>query len=168
METMKGNKSRHYYGLYRNFCGGITLICLTAGSLYLSGCASERGYRSEPYSRSERAGIEERWGVKVEGIRLASAGYMLDFRYRVTDPEKALPLFDRKAVTYLVDQDTGAKFVVPAPPKVGPLRQTVRNGPPHADKTYFVFFANPGKYVKAGKKVTVVIGDFKAEDIEVR
>jgi hypothetical protein len=57
--------------------------------------------------------------------------------------------------------------MVPSAGKVGPLRQTVRSGKPEANRNYFILFANPGKYVKPGNKVTVVIGDFKAEDIVV-
>jgi len=77
---------------------------------------------------------------------------------------KAAPLFDRSVRPYLIDQKTGAKFIVPDPPKVGSLR--VR-GNPKADTNYFVFFANPGGYVKPGSKVTVVIGDFQAKDLVV-
>jgi hypothetical protein len=58
--------------------------------------------------------------------------------------------------------------MVPSPPKIGPLRQTTRNSGPLAGKTYFIFFANPGKSIKAGDKVTVVIGDFKIENLAVQ
>ena len=66
---------------------------------------------------------------------------------------------------YLVDQATGAKFIVPAPPKVGQLRNTKNI---EADKIYFIFFANPGRYVKSGNKVVVVIGDCKIDNIVVQ
>jgi len=108
---------------------------------------------------------EEQWGVQVQGIYLSAAGYMLDFRYRVVDPHKAADLFRRDIRPHLVDLATGAKLIVPSPPKVGPLRPT---NPPQAGKAYFVMFANPGKLVKPGDKVTVVIGDFQARDIIVQ
>jgi hypothetical protein len=111
------------------------------------------------------ASLEERWGVKDLSIRLASNGYMLDFRYRVTDPEKALPLFDRKIKPYLEDGVSGARFYVPNPPKIGSLRNT---RPPQADRIYFIIFGNPGKYIKPGSRVTVVVGDFKAENLVVQ
>lgn len=108
--------------------------------------------------------IEETWGIQIIGIRQTAAGYMLNFRYRVIDPEKAAPLFNRQTKPYLIDQASGAKFAVPNPPKTGPLRTS---DPPKAGRNYFIFFANPGKYVKLGNKVTVVIGDFKAENLVV-
>jgi hypothetical protein len=112
--------------------------------------------------------LQERWGVEIVGIRRTAADYMLNFRYRVTDPDKALMLFDRKIKPYLIDQTSGATFMVPSPPKIGPLRQATRNSGPLAGKTYFIFFANPGKSIKAGDKVTVVIGDFKIENLAVQ
>ena len=114
------------------------------------------------YGKSLR--MEEEWGVRVLQIRLSAEGYMLDFRYRVVDAEKTAPLFDRKTKPYLIDQATGAKFLVPEPPKVGALRTT---RPPTTDRNYFIIFANPGKYIKKGNRVTVVIGDFRAENLIV-
>ena len=53
---------------------------------------------------------------------------------------------------------------MPDPPKVGPLRP---RGEPVEGKSYFVLFGNPGKFIKAGSKVTVVIGDFRAPALTV-
>jgi len=122
---------------------------------------------AESDGESNETSLEKKWGIQIHGIRLAAAGYMLDFRYRILDPDKAAPLVRPKEKAYLIDQASGATFLVPTPPKTGQLRQTVRSGKPKADRTYFVFFANPGGYVKAGNKVTVVIGDFKAKDLVV-
>jgi hypothetical protein len=99
-------------------------------------------------------------------MRLSAAGYMLDFRYRVTDPEKAALLGDRRVRAYLIHQDSGAKMVVPAPAKIGPLRQTARQL--KSGRTYFMFFANPGRLVKPGDTVTVVIGKFRVENLVVQ
>jgi hypothetical protein len=89
---------------------------------------------------------------------------MLDFRYHVTDAEKAKPLFDRHNRAMLLDQESGAKMLVPVPPKTGALRST---RPPKGGRTYFMFFANPGQYIKPGRKVTVTIGEFEVKDLVV-
>jgi hypothetical protein len=129
------------------------------------GCAG-RGVQADGGSAPlPAASLEEAWGVKDLSIRLASNGYMLDFRYRVTDPGKALPLFDRKIQPYLVDEGSGAHFYVPNPPTIGSLRTT---RPPQEDRVYFIIFGNPGKYIKPGSRVTVVVGDFKAENLTVQ
>jgi hypothetical protein len=109
--------------------------------------------------------LEARWGIQVSSLHLSANGYMIDFRYKVVDPEKAATLGDPKAKPYLVDQSTGAKMFVPRSPKVGPLRQSAKNLT--TGKVYFTLFSNRGKAVKAGSKVTVSIGEFKAENLVV-
>lgn len=108
--------------------------------------------------------LESRWGVEFLAIRLSAEGYLLDFRYKVIDAEKAAPLFSREIKPYLLDQASGSVFGVPSSPKVGSLRQT---RPPVAGKNYFIMFANPDNYVKQGNKVSVVIGDLKIENLTV-
>lgn len=105
------------------------------------------------------------WGIEVVALRRSAGGTMLDFRYRVTDAERARPILDRKAKAYLIDKASGRRLGVPDTPKVGPLRQTSRQ--PIVGRTYFVMFGNPGRLMKAGDRATVVIGDFRAEDLVV-
>lgn len=130
---------------------------------WVSGCAavSPQPLASPP---AQAGGAGEDWGVEVRGVRCSAAGYMLDFRYRVLDPDRALPLFARGLRPYLVDEATGARYLVPSPPKTGPLRSTNR---PLAGRTYAVIFANPGRAVAPGALVTVVIGEFRAEHLRV-
>lgn len=92
---------------------------------------------------------------------------MLDFRYRVVDPQRALPLVERGVDPYLIDQESGGVVTVPNTAKVGPLRQTTKYGEPKPDRVYFILFSNPGRFIEPGSKVTVVIGDFRASDLVV-
>ena len=117
----------------------------------------------KPHPR-EKTFMKRKWGVEVLFVRQTSAGYMLEFRYKVLDPEKAKPLFVRQTKPTLTHVDSGATFIVPTPPKTGALRNS---NPPLADHTYWMFFANPGKYVKPGDLVTIEIGDFVAKNIIV-
>lgn len=107
----------------------------------------------------------EQIGIEIVGLLLSSGGYMLDFRYKVQDATKAAPMIDRALIPYLLHESSGAKFAVPSPAKVGPLRQMPRQF--EAGKQYFILFANPGQYVKAGDLVTVVIGDLRFEHLRV-
>ena len=124
--------------------------------------ASPDGPR-RPHPR-EKTLMKRQWGVEVLFVRQTSAGYMLEFRYKVLDPVKAKPLFERQTKPTLTHVDSGARFIVPTPPKTGALRNS---NPPLADHTYWMFFANPGKYVKPGDLVTIEIGDFVARNIVV-
>ncbi len=110
----------------------------------------------------------EQWGVEVIGINLTSAGYMLDFRFHVMDAEKALPLFDHRIKPYVLTDRSKIKLPVPMAAKVGAFRPTNRGKNIKADKTYYMVFGNPDSYVKPGEKVSVVIGDFRAENLTVQ
>lgn len=115
---------------------------------------------------SVAAKIEKQWGVKLLGIRWTAAGYMLDFRFRVLDTEKSKDLLDRKIPAKLIVEKSGAKLSVPRPPTTGRLRASAKFA--QKDRNYFMFFANPGRHVKVGDKVTVEIGDFKVEGLTVQ
>jgi protein SCO1/2 len=108
--------------------------------------------------------VEQRWGIRILGVRLTASGYMMDFRYYVADAAKAAPLFTRGLQPVLQDEASGSKFIVPTPPKTGPLRST---NYPQTGRTYFMFFANPAKFVKPGRTVTVTIGEFRVEHLTV-
>jgi len=110
--------------------------------------------------------LEERWGIRIVEIRCTAAGYMLDFRYKVLDPEKAAAVANRKDKPCLIDEASGRRFLVPSPPKVGALRQTARELRPGG--VYFILFANPGRFVQPGSKVTVLIGDFEVKHLTVQ
>ena len=108
--------------------------------------------------------IETKWGIRPIYIRLTAAERFLDFRFRVIDPDKAALMMKRGDKAYLIDQESGAKMPVPVT-KVGPLRQT--GNKPKAGKVYPIMFANTGGVVKQRSRVTLVIGDFRIEDLIV-
>ena len=112
--------------------------------------------------------IEETWGIRFESLRLSAAGAIVDFRYRIMNPAKAQPIVDRRNKAHLVVQATGEKLAVPSDAKIGPLRATEKFGKPKLGKVYYILFAIPGRNVKPGEKVTVVIGDFKMENLVVQ
>jgi hypothetical protein len=108
--------------------------------------------------------ISELFGIEIIALRDTAAGHMLDFRFRVVDLEKAMPFFREDIKPYLVDQNSGKSLTVPVPAKLGPMRPTGRN--PKEGVTYWMFFGNPG-LIKPGDKVTIVIGDYRLEDLVV-
>ena len=108
--------------------------------------------------------IQEQWGIEVTSIRLSAHDTMIDYRYRVLDAEKANALFLRQIKPQLIHQESGKVLAVPETAKLGPLRNS---NIPQEGKIYWMFFGNAGKLVKKGDKVTVVIGDFKVENLVV-
>ncbi|BDG02335.1 hypothetical protein [Anaeromyxobacter oryzae] len=149
---------------------GVAPAPAQAGTPAAAGAARARpaatAKRETSASWHARRGLhfQRTWGVDIVGVRPVSSGYMLRFDYRVVDPEKAAALTDRKARPYLIDEATRTALAVPAMENVGELRQMA---PPQQDRTYFMIFGNPGRLVKRGSRVTIVVGNLRAEGVVV-
>ena len=151
--------------MFRIICtiGTALLLCTTFVATWSS---AETTGNTPPLEQQKKTSLEEQWGVKIESLRMSANGNLLDFRYRIIDPEKASHLVDRRNKAYMIEQASGRVLSVPTTAKVGPLRQTVRYGLPKKDRVYFILFGNP-HVIKPGDIVTIVVGDFKAENVVV-
>ena len=108
--------------------------------------------------------FKQYFGIEVVALHLAAAGHMLDFRFRVVDLDKAMPFFREDIKPYALDQKSGKSLSVPVPAKLGPMRPTGRD--PKEGITYWMFFGNPG-LIGSGDKVTIIIGDYRLENLTV-
>lgn len=104
-------------------------------------------------------------GIRLESLRLSGAGLLVDFRYRVVDAAEAAHIVNRKTQPYIVDQATGHQFGVPHAQKIGTLRHM--GGKLEDGRSYSMLFANPGRTIKIGSKVNVVVGHLRLEDLTV-
>lgn len=174
MEALKRRVTDNSQHSERYFWSALAMLGLIFVSLVFSGCSSTATRQSAISGESEASAEiqdcrkDERLGIKFGSVHLSAAGNMLDLRYRVVDPLKAAPLFDRKVRPYLLDESSGAAFGVPDSPKLGQLRSTRRNSDAVTDRDYHVLFANPGHLLHAGQKVSLVIGDIRVENLVVR
>jgi hypothetical protein len=117
---------------------------------------------------SQRPGEElvvEEIGISVQSIHLASAGYVLDMRYKVLDIEKAMAMVGRQAKPYVVVEKSGIKLGVPVSYKLGPLRQSTTH--PEDERIYFTFFTNPARHVVSGDTIRLIVGEYTTEPIVV-
>lgn len=148
---------------------GVAAMIGTALVFLLLGCGettNSTALDAAAAAETAAAKLEEEWGVKVLGIRRTALGYMLDFRYRVTDAEKAAPILDRRITPYVEIKETGVRLLVPQAPKLGSMRQT--SFAVKADRDYFIVFANPSQIVGKGDLVSVVVGDFETPALAVQ
>ena len=99
-------------------------------------------------------------------MRLASTGYMPELGYRSSTRTRRSRSSSAgwRHILILSDEASGFQSTVPNPPTTGALRST---NDAKAGRTYFTFFANPGRYVKVGNTVTVTIGEFSVTGIPV-
>ena len=104
-------------------------------------------------------------GVDQMSAKLAESGQLVRFSYRITDVTRAAAMHDKASAPYLLDEKVHAVLQVPTMEKVGPLRQS---GPPESGKAYWMVFSNKGNLVKAGHRVSVVIGQFRVDGLIVQ
>jgi hypothetical protein len=104
------------------------------------------------------------WGVDSLNVKWTESGEVIRFAYRVIDAAKAKTLNDKKVEPSLVDPRAGVRLVIPQLEKVGKLRQS---STPEAGKSYWMAFSNKGRLVKRGDRVSVVIGNFRADGLVV-
>ena len=118
-----------------------------------------------PTPQSARDYYAVLWGVDSLSVKSVESGEIIRFSYRVLDAEKAKVLNDKKNEPSLVDPGAGVKLVVPSLEKVGQLRQSSK---PEVGKAYWMAFSNKGRYVRPGHRVSVVIGNFRADGLVVQ
>ena len=161
------NACHRFPSIARHAVAGLLLGGALGIALMFTGCATGRvSGHADPVPRAARAELRERWGIEVASLHLSAHGRMVDFRYRVLNPEKAALLGDRTVKATLTDLATGAVLRVPSFPKTGSMRQTAAKM--KTGRIYFMLFANTGMPVKVGSRVTVTVGDFKAEGLTVQ
>jgi hypothetical protein len=107
----------------------------------------------------------EKLGVQIASIRLTGADHFIDLRYRILDPEKASPFLDRNEQLFLVDQSTGTTHPVTRN-KLGPMRASGIK--PDVNRQYVVMFSNVNNAIKAGSKVSLLVGDQRIEGLTVQ
>lgn len=97
------------------------------------------------------------WGVEPVHARVTANGYMIEFRYKIVDPEKALILSDRKDFPYMISLKSRAKLSVPYFPTVGYVKSN--RSFLHKGRNYSALFSNENKHMKRGDKVKIQVKD---------
>ena len=104
------------------------------------------------------------WGIDSPTVKAVESGELIRFSYHVLDADKAKTLNDKTIEAYLIKPDAKIRLSVPTLEKVGQLRQSPT---PEAGKSYWMAFSNPGRRVRPGDRVNVVIGNFQAQGLVV-
>ena len=122
--------------------------------------------RYQPSRFSKRADLHYSliWGVDSLSVKWAESGELIRFSWRVLDGRKAAPINDKQSEPQLIDPQAGVSLVIPALEKVGKLRQS---STPIPGRSYWMAFSNKGRSVKRGDRVSIVIGQFRADNLVV-
>lgn len=102
--------------------------------------------------------IETTWGIRVTQIGVTADGGLVDFRYIVLDPDKALAMQqDVTKLPVLVAEDSGILINSAA---AMAAKHNLNPG-----QTYFLLYRNTNGAIKAGSPVTVKFGDLTLEHV---
>lgn len=110
---------------------------------------------------SVEAAIEDQYGIHVTMLALTAGGGVVDFRFQITDPEKAEFYMhgDYEDLPVLLVEDNGT-LIKP--------REHTHNTGYEFGRTYYTIYNNPGGVVKTGTSVTIIIGDLHLSNVIVR
>ena len=143
----------------------LLLISTLVFTFALAGCRTSSPVRtSEEAPDTTPTSWADEWGIEFVSLRLTASDQMLDFRYRILDPDKASKITRRPMKARAIHDQTGAIHNIPVT-KLGPLRSSALK--PKVHRVYVILFSNSGRLVKRGDTMTVVIGDFRAEHLKV-
>ena len=97
--------------------------------------------------------------IVVTQAVLSGKGSFVDIRYLLSRPDKISP----QTKIYLIHQETGTHLEVMKLARIGPLQTN------HAllAKTGTALFRNRNDLVRPGSKVSLVLGNIRADNIEV-
>lgn len=104
-------------------------------------------------------------GVEVVALRPTAGGRLLDFRVRVLNPDKSMPLLGRrpKQNVSLLDERTG-RAIEAARTQIGTLRSTTES--PVTGRVYSILFENQGLF-EGGDEATLLVGNMRLEHLAV-
>lgn len=104
------------------------------------------------------AQIEDQWGVRFMHVALVAEGGLLDVRYQVTDPDKAVYMFDEVENIPRVIASNGIELAMNDDPHVHDLE---------FGYSYFFLLRNVDDSVKPGDQVTIKVGETELPYFEV-
>ena len=106
-------------------------------------------------------GLAERSGVRLIRVAVTGGGGLLDLRYQVVDPNKAVAVHEAKTPPAIIDERTGLVLnrLLMGHAHHGQLKPAV---------SYYLIFENTGNWVRRGSEVTVLLGDAQVEHVVVK
>lgn len=115
-----------------------------------------------PYNAAkpvDAAALEAQWGIRITLVGASADGGLVDFRYIVIDPDKAMAMLDANKPVIIAED---SKTVI-SNSTSSEHRQALSPG-----QTQILLYLNARGAIKPGTPVTVVIGDVRLEHIIAR
>lgn len=121
--------------------------------------------QASSYQGMKEIDLQKDWGIQPVHLRITADGYMMEFRYKVLDVDKATILSHRKDFPFLLSMKSQAKFSVPYGSTVGYLksnRKFLKKG-----KNYITMFSNINRHMLPGDKVRIQVKDQVSAELTI-
>jgi len=148
------------------FVAGVLLVALAGALVLWLPNSSGEAAAVDPPPEWQRPSVSlsalaDRTGVRLVRVAVTAGGGLLDLRYKVVDPNKAVTIHDSRTPPAIVDERTGLVFsqLLMDHAHTGDLKPAV---------TYYLVFENTGNWVRRGEKVTVLLGDAQVQNVVVQ
>lgn len=145
----------------RYFYPALMLLTILVGVLsYQLGARSGGNHNSEhplPETVITSQTLEEEYGIRMMLVAVTAAGGLVDVRYKVIDPEKAVRLATEDGIMPMVYLENSDVMLMPD--------AHMRTQKLIPDRTYFTLIPNAQNAVRRGTSVIVVFGDVALKPI---
>lgn len=108
------------------------------------------------------ADLENTWGIRLTNVAVTANGGVIDLRFQVVDPDKALGILDEEDFPVLIDEASG-KALSKGIGHGGHGSNSFKAG-----RTYFMLYQNNGSLLDPGSRITVKVGPVVVEHVIVR
>ncbi len=115
----------------------------------------------DPMEGISQTAFTDETGIRIIRIFSTAGGGMIDLRYQVVDPDKAIIIHDSENPPVFINEATGQ--VIDRPYHDHSSRTTLRAG-----LTYNEILVNEGGVIKPGDLITVRIGQSRLEHVPVQ
>jgi hypothetical protein len=113
-------------------------------------------------SQAQIADLENTWGIRLTNVAVTANGGVIDLRYQVVDPDKAIGILDEEDFPILIDEASGQIL------SKGIGHGGHNNNSFKAGRTYFMLYQNYGHLLDPGSRITVKVGPVVVEHVIVR
>lgn len=107
------------------------------------------------------AAVHAAWGIRMTHVAVTGNGGLVDVRFQVIDPDKALGIHDPEGLPILVDEASGYALMQPGVHADHEVREYRAGG------TYYLLYQNNYGLLKPGNRVTILMGELKLEHVIV-
>jgi len=135
--------------------GMAATMLLVGFGAYQLGSLNAKSAHALPETVISAQTLEEEYGIKMELVALTAAGGLVDVRYRVLDPDKAVKLVTDGGIMPMIHIANSEIVLMPD--------AHMRTQKLIKDRMYFALIPNVQNIVKQGTVVTVVFGDIALE-----